>query len=296
MTSQNESVLELDALIVGAGFSGIYTLHRLRDELKLNVKIIDAGSDLGGTWHWNTYPGARVDCPAPVYGFGIEEIWKTWNWSERYPGYAELQAYFQHVDLVLSIKKDCIFNSRVNAASFDPANAKWTIRTQDGKTVLAKYFIPAVGFAAQQYVPPWKGLDSYEGTIHHSSMWPKEGVDVRGKRVAIIGTGATGVQIVQEWAKEAAETFVFQRTPNISLPMDQTTLNATDQDKMRAETGGVFARCQMTAGGLAYEEATKTFAQFSPEEYVGNLNRLYDQGGFRYWVGGSQDLLLNPEG
>lgn len=224
MESQNDPLLELDAVIVGAGFSGIYTLLRLRDQLGLNVKIIDAGSDLGGTWHWNTYPGAR-DCPASIYSFGIEEVWKSWNWSEVYPGQKEIQSYFENVDGVLSVRKDCIFNSRVNSACFDPANAKWTIRTDNGKTAVAQHFVPAVGFATKQHIPSWKGLESFGGTIHHSSLWPKEDVDVRGRRVAIIGTGSTGMQIIQEWAKEATETYVFQRTPNFCLPVDQKKLD-----------------------------------------------------------------------
>jgi cation diffusion facilitator CzcD-associated flavoprotein CzcO len=285
--------MELDAVIVGAGFSGIYLLHRLRDQLNLNVKIIDAGSDVGGTWHWNKYPGARVDCPAPVYGFNIEEVWKTWNWSEVYPAQHELQAYFQHVDRTLSVSKDCIFNSRVVSAQFDASN--WTIKTDNGQTMLAKYFIPAVGFASQQYVPSWKGIDSFRGTIHHSSHWPEE-VDVRGKRVAIIGTGSTGVQIVQEWAKEASETFVFQRTPNLCLPMHQKSLDPITQDKMRAETAELFSRCWETAGGLPYDGSSKLFADYSPEECDKALNQLYDEGGFRFWGGAYMDLLLNPEG
>jgi len=295
MSPQNDHVLELDAVIVGAGFSGIYTLLRLRDQLGLNVKILDAGSDLGGTWHWNTYPGARVDCPAPVYSFGIEEVWKTWKWSEVYPGQKELQSYFEHVDGVLSIRKDCIFNSRVNSASFDPANAKWTIRTDNGKRVVAQHFVPAVGFAAQQHIPSWKGLESFEGIIHHSSLWPKEDVDVRGKRVAIIGTGSTGVQIIQEWAKEAAETYVFQRTPNFCLPMDQKALDSTAQDDMRAETADLFARCRLTGSGLPFEGPSKMFSELSAEECDHILNQLYERGGFQLWGGAYKDQLLNIE-
>ena len=206
---QNSPPMEADAIIVGGGFSGIYILHRLRDQLGLNVKIIEEKSDLGGVWHRNIYPGARVDSPSPVYGFGIEEVHKIWTWSQAYPGQAELQAYFKHVDSVLSIKKDCIFNTRVNGASFNPEIAKWIVRTEDGRTAVAKYFIPAIGFAALEHVPDWRGIDSFKGTIHHSSNWPCNGVDVKGKHVAVIGTGATAIQIIQEWAKEAGELFVF---------------------------------------------------------------------------------------
>ncbi|GIJ89504.1 hypothetical protein Asppvi_008446 [Aspergillus pseudoviridinutans] len=198
--------IELDAVIAGAGFSGIYILHRLRDGLKLNSKILGAGPDVGWTWYWNTYPGARVDCPAPVYAFGIEEVWKNWTWSD--PEQKELGAYFRHVDEVLSVRKDCIFNARITACGpFQSSDGKWTVQTENGIRAVAKYFIPAIGFTTQQYIPDWKGLEDFQGIIHHTSTWPQEPVDVRGKRVAVIGSGSTGLQITQEWAKEATETF-----------------------------------------------------------------------------------------
>lgn len=288
--------LEVDAVIVGAGFSGIYAFHRLRDQLGLNVKILEAGTDLGGVWNNNVYPGARVDSPAPVYGFAMAKVYKTWKWSQAYPDQKELQAYFNHVDQVLSIKKDCIFNSRVNAASFDPEQARWTIQTEDGKTVRAKYFIPAIGFAEQQYVPPWKGFESFKGTIHHSSQWPREGVDVKGKRVAVVGTGATGIQLIQEWAKEAAELVVFQRTPNLALPMRQRKLDSEAQRQMQDDTTELFARSWETASGMPDPGPSKMFAEYTPEEADTLLNRLYDEGGFKLWSGGYVDVLMSPEG
>lgn len=296
MTSENStSPLKLDAVIVGAGFSGIYILHRLRDELGLNVKILDAGAQVGGTWHQNRYPGARVDCPVPCYGFGIEEVWKTWNWTELYPGQKELQAYFEHVDRVLSIQKDCIFNTRVNAARFDPQSALWTVQTDDGKAIMAKYFIPAVGFAAQQYVPEWKGLDFFQGEIHHSACWPRDGVDVRGKRVAVIGTGASGIQIIQEWAKEAAELLVFQRTPNFALPMRQEKFDPSKQERLKEKTSEIFTHCWATGGGLPFDSLDKLYADATRSEWEAVLKDMYEQGGFRLWAGNCKDLLLNPE-
>ncbi|KAJ5103278.1 hypothetical protein N7532_003807 [Penicillium argentinense] len=292
------TVLETDALIVGAGFSGIYLLHRLRDQLKLNVKIVEAGSDVGGVWHANVYPGARVDSPSPVYSFGIEEVWKGWNWSQAYPGQKELQEYFHHVDRVLSVRKNCIFNSRVNAAQFDTTTARWTIKTEDGKTIVAKYFLPAVGFASQNYIPPWKGYDSFQGTIHHTSEWPRDGVDVRGKRVAIIGSGATGIQVTQEWAKEAEETLVFLRTPNYALPMRQKTFDPATQKKQQEEMAELYAFCASTGGGMPYrpEQLPKALAEFETrEEAAKHVKRMYDDGGFGFWALALSDLTLNEE-
>lgn len=292
--------LDLDALIVGAGFSGIYILHRLHSlHQNLRVKIIDAGSEPGGTWHWNRYPGARVDCPIPSYSFAIEDVYKDWKWSELYPGRDELRAYFRHVSRALDISKDCLFGMRVKSARFDGDSGVWTVYALDkdgGEMVVrAKYFVPAVGFAAQSYVPPWKGIESFRGEIHHSSSWP-EGSDVRGKRVAVIGTGASGVQIIQEWAKEAAETIVFQRTPNLCCPMGQERLDGPRMEEIRKGTADEFATCWTTNSGLPYGPPNKLFADYSQEECEAALNALYDKGGFSYWQGAYLDLLANPEG
>ncbi|KAJ5678514.1 uncharacterized protein N7477_004147, partial [Penicillium maclennaniae] len=222
------------------------------DILGLDVKILEAGKGLGGVWNNDIYPGARVDSGAPIYGFSLAKVYQTWKWSPPYPDQKELQAYFHHVDQVLSVKKDCIFSSR----------------TEDGKLVRAKYFIPAIDFAEQQWVPPWKGLACFRGTVHHSSQWPREGVNVKGKRVAVIGTGATGIQIIQEWAKEAAE-------------LD--------------ETPEAFARAWETQSGMRLPFPTKAFADYEPEEAETILNRIYDQGGFGLWAGAFTDTLMNPE-
>ncbi|KAJ5622444.1 hypothetical protein N7528_005676 [Penicillium herquei] len=284
--------LDVDVAIVGAGFSGIWTLHYLRDELNLNVKIIDSASDIGGTWHWNAYPGARVDCPVPTYAFDSEEIWKDWDWSEMYPSQAELGAYFAHVDRVWSIRKDCIFNTEVNGATFD--GERWSLKTNKDITIKAKYFVPAVGFAGEQYIPPWKGKETFQGDIHYPWFWPREGVDVKGKRVAIIGTGPTGVQIFQEWAKEAAETLVFQRTPNMAIPMRPKELDKQAQNVIKEETPELFAACKTTPGGLPWGKHDKRFDDYSAEEIEEILSNLYYTGGFRYWSGGYADLLVSP--
>ncbi|KAJ5806690.1 hypothetical protein N7474_010282 [Penicillium riverlandense] len=249
--------------------------------------IFEAAPDVRGVWHWNTYPGARVDCPVPVYAFDFEKVWSTWKWTQLYPGQKELQAYFRHVDQEMEISKDTLFNSRVNGAQFNRDTARWTVTTEDGKKVVAKYFIPAVG--EQQHVPQWKGYETSKWDIHHTSCWRSGGVDVKEKRVAIIGTGATGVQITQEWAKESDETFVFQRTPNYALPIYQ--------NKWQKETSDIFAFSATTVGGLAWQSTTKNYDDYSSqEELEKNLNEMYDKGGFHCWTGGIADLFMNPVG
>ncbi|KAJ5298265.1 uncharacterized protein N7443_006385 [Penicillium atrosanguineum] len=195
--------IEIDALIVGARFASIFMLKILRDR-GFKAVIFEAGNDSGGTWRWNCYPGAGVDSEVPEYEFSWPEVWKTWNWSSNYPTYQDLRAYFDHVDQIVGIKKDCAFNTVVVGAHFDVVSGKWTVCTQDGRKATAKYLILGTGFAARQYIPNWPGMDKFKGIIHHSSFWPDEKVEVKNKRCAVIGTGASGVQIVQAWVQKQA--------------------------------------------------------------------------------------------
>jgi hypothetical protein len=178
----------VDCLIVGAGFGGVYLLHHLR-KAGYSCKIFEAGADLGGIWHWNCYPGARVDSQVPVYEYSILEVWKDWTWTEAYPAWPELREYFDHVDKVLDIKKDVQFNTHVTGADYDLASGKWRVTTEDGQIATSRFLIVAAGFAAKRHFPDWKGLDTFKGEIHHSSFWPQEGVDFKGKRIGVIGTG-----------------------------------------------------------------------------------------------------------
>lgn len=291
----SHSPLELDALVIGGGFSGVYLLHKLRDELQMNIKIFESGLDIGGTWQANRYPGARVDCHAPLYGYTLSKVWQDWTWTEKFPQQKELKSYFDHVDSALDIRKDCFFHSEVSAARFDTELGKWMVQTRDGKNALAKYLLVAVGFASQSYMPDWPGLDSFQGDIYHSAHWPEAGVDVRGKKVAIIGTGSTGVQITQEWAKDAAETFILQRTPNLCLPMRQRNLDALKQAKEKAEYDDLFKRSAGTFSGLDYESAPRNTFDDTPEQREAFYEKLYTDGGFKFWIQNYQDLLLDAE-
>lgn len=290
---ETSNILHLDALIIGAGFSGIYLLHKLRDEMSMNVKIFEARSDIGGTWHANRYPGARVDCPAPIYAYTLPKVWRDWIWKEKYPDQKELKTYFDHIDRSLNVRKDCFFHSDVSAARFDTELGRWSVQTRDGKSALTKYLIVAVGFASQSYTPPWSGLDSFQGEIYHSAHWPKDGVDVTGKKVAIIGTGASGVQIAQEWAKEAAETFIFQRSPNLCLPMRQRQLDAQSQENEKTGYDDIFAQCLTTNSGLEYGPVPRNALDDTPEQREAVYENLYSEGGFRFWTGNYKDLLID---
>lgn len=199
------------------------------------------------------------------------------------------------MDSALDIRKDCSFHSEVNASRFDTELGRWRVQTRDGKIALAKYLLVAVGFALQSYIPNWPGLDSFRGDIYHSAHWPEAGVDVTGKKVAIIGTGSTDVQITQEWAKEAAETFVFQRTPNLCLPMRQRNLDAFMQTKEKAEYDDLFKRSGGTSSGLDYESAPRSTLDGTLEQREAFYEKLYADGGFKFWIQNYQDSLLDAE-
>ncbi|CAG9977402.1 unnamed protein product [Clonostachys byssicola] len=283
---------DFDCLIVGAGFSGIYLLERLR-ELGYGCRIFEAGVDLGGVWHWNRYPGARVDSPIPVYELSFERVWKEWTWSETYPSADELRSYFNHVDNMLHIKKDVDFNKRVIGAQYNVHDCKWYITAEDGSTTTSRFFLVCAGFAAKTFIPDFKGLDVFKGEIHHSSAWPEQGVDVKGKRVGIIGTGSTGVQITQEWAKSAKSTVVFQRTPNVALPMRQSSVTAEEQNNKKPGYPEFFDRRQQTYGGQAMERWHKKVFDDTAQDREAFFERRWEQGGFGFWISNYRDIFTD---
>jgi cation diffusion facilitator CzcD-associated flavoprotein CzcO len=274
--------LELDALVVGAGFAGCYLLYRLRQE-GFSAKIIEAGTGLGGIWHWNSYPGARVDSQYPIYQFSLPEVYKDWTWSQEYPDHVELRRYFDHVDKILDIKKDVIFETKVIGAKFDEPTDRWLIDCDTGRKISCRFFLCCTGFAAKRHFPDWPGLEDFQGTICHSSFWPSEGMDVRGKRVAVVGTGATGIQIAQTTARDAAQLTVFQRTPNLCCPMRQASIDPAKAKADIARLPEIFADRNKTYAGFLYEaqKDIKTF-DHTREEQEAFLQKLWDMGGFRY--------------
>ncbi|KIW09579.1 uncharacterized protein PV09_00451 [Verruconis gallopava] len=292
-------VEELDALVVGAGFSGCKLLHDLRKK-GFKVKVVEAGSDLGGIWHWNKYPGARVDSQYPVYALDIPEVYETWSWSEQYPGVDELQRYFAHVEAKLDLKKDMYLNTRVTAASFNASTDKWLIEgetTSGTKTsYIARFFIPCIGFAAKRHIPDWPSIESFKGEIYHSSFWPDH-VDVRGKRVAVIGQGATGVQIAQQCAHDVGpdgELFVFVRTPNIALAMQQAKITPEQNEANRAGLPETLKMRLTTLGGFHWNGVDQPISDFSMEERERMMEEMWQLGGFRILTT-FNDILLNED-
>lgn len=293
--------LDLDALVIGGGFGGVYLLHRLRRE-GFNVKLVEAGKGLGGIWHWNNCryiqrlrefarannvnldldPGARVDSGYPVYQLAIPEVYETWQWTEEYPGSQELQRYFQHIDNTLNISKDTIYNTRVGSATWNDSTHKWIVVCDDGTRIATRFLHCCLGFAAKRHFPDWPGLENYQGYVCHSSFWPVEGVDMKGKKMAVVGNGATGIQIAQTAAREAGELGVFIRTPNTAIPMNQQLVDPERAKKDMATLSYRLntERYQNLAGFLLHGQ-DKPMKEDTPERREEVFDEAYAQGGFR---------------
>jgi cation diffusion facilitator CzcD-associated flavoprotein CzcO len=197
--TDNGKFEDLDVIVVGAGFAGLYLLDRLRSA-GMAVQVFEAGGGLGGVWYWNCYPGARVDSSGPIYQYSRDDLWRKWQFSELYPSWQELRDYFRYVDEKLDLSRDIRFNRRVTEAEFDSAHNRWIVRSNDGSVARARYFVLCTGLASKPYVPDLPGLNDFAGERHHTALWPQHGLDLAGKRVGVNGTGASGVQVAQEAA------------------------------------------------------------------------------------------------
>lgn len=285
----------LDALVIGAGFNGIYQLHRLREQ-GFKVQVFDAAADLGGIWHWNCYPGARVDSHVPNYEFSLEAVWRDWYWTERFPSWSELRRYFQHVDRVLDLRRDIRFGTRVTAAHWDAERSLWQVHTADGAVTLARFLIPCLGFASSAYVPDYPGLASFAGASSHTAHWPQQGMELQGRRVGVVGTGASGVQVIQEAAKVAAHVTVFQRTPMLALPMQQQRLDVPGQDAAKRDYPAIFERRAMSATTYFDIVADRRSAlEVTDAEREAVFEAAWQRGGFHFWAGTFSDVLANEE-
>lgn len=293
-TTADTAVEELDVLVIGAGFAGLYQLDRLRD-LGYSVKVYEAGSELGGIWYWNCYPGARVDTEGPMYQFAYKDLWKDWEYSSLYPNWSEVREYFQYLDRRLDLSRDIRFDTRVTGADFDTERNQWVVRTADGSTTRCSYLVPCLGFASKPYTPPLPGLDSFRGICHHTALWPQDGVDFTGKRVAVIGTGASGVQVIQEASQESVDLTVFQRTPNLALPMGQRKLTPDEQEEIKKELPGNFDARGKTFAGFDYDFIPQNAVDLSEEERNAGYEELWRKGGFRFWLAIYQDTLFVQE-
>jgi cation diffusion facilitator CzcD-associated flavoprotein CzcO len=292
--ANNGGVEDLDVILVGAGFAGLYLLDRLRS-MGMSVQVFEAGDAPGGVWYWNCYPGARVDSPGPMYQFSRDDLWRDWKFSELYPSWQEIRDYFHYVSRKLGLNPDIRFNRRVNEAEFDPASNRWTVRSTDGSVTRSRYFVLCTGLASKPYIPDLPGLSDFVGERHHTALWPQQGLDLAGKRVGVVGTGASGVQVAQEAAGVAAHLTVFQRTPNLALPMRQRKLDDDTIRRMKEGYPRAYEKRRTTFGGFDYESLEKSASKVSEEERRATFERIWEIGGLAPWVGSFSDLFVNEQ-
>ncbi|KAI5361226.1 Putative flavin monooxygenase, FAD/NAD(P)-binding domain superfamily [Septoria linicola] len=285
--------IHTDVIVIGAGFSGITAIDRLRKQ-GLTVKCFESGDSFGGVWYWNRYPGARVDSEMPFYQLNIPEVYKTWSFSERFPGHEELRKYIAHIDQTLDLSKDTYFNARVNEATRDETDNVWTIKTLQGHVAKAKYLILATGLLHRTYTPDFPGLDKYKGALHHSGAWPED-FDAAGKKIGLIGAGATAVQITQELGKKADELTVFLRRPSYNLPMGQRKLTEIEQTHLKMFYPTLFRAGRDSATGFPAERVPKGIFDVSDEEREAHFERTWNAGGFHFALSGYNDTVIDPK-
>lgn len=259
---------------------------------------MEKGSGSGGIWHWNVYPGARVDTATPLYQLWDKELWEGFTFNELYPSWQELLRYFEHVEKKWDLKKDIVYDAEVTGAEFDQSRNEWLVTCANGMQVYAQWLIPAIGFAAKAYYPKIKGYDNFKGVIHHTAHWPRNGVDLEGKRIAVIGTGSSGVQVIQECAEHAKQLTVYQRTPNLALPMNQRKLDPKEEQhkKDSGQYEEIMQKTYESISGLGINpRPRKTFDDTPAQREQLWHELLIEQGGFGFWWNAYSDLLFDQK-
>lgn len=267
-----------DVLIVGAGWAGMYALHRLRS-LGLTATVLEAGDDVGGTWYWNRYPGARCDVESLHYSYSFDEdLQQEWTWTERYAAQPELLAYARHVADRYDLRRDIRFGVRVTAADFHEAEHRWTLHTEGGQPHTARYCIMATGPLSAPKTPEIPGLDSFQGTVLSTFDWPEGRTDFTGQRVAVIGTGSSGIQVIPELAETAEELLVFQRTPSYSLPARNRPLTAEELDQAKRDYPALRTAARDSRDGLALQNSGMSALEVDAEERERIFTGVYEEG------------------
>ena len=286
--------LDFDAVVIGAGVTGLYQLYKLR-ELGLRVRTFEAASGVGGTWYWNRYPGARFDSESWTYGYFFSQVLlDTWDWSEHFAAQPETERYLNHVADVFDLRRDIQFNTRVTAASYRESTRSWEIVLEDGSRCTTRFLITAVGVLSAPTMPNnIPGIASFKGQSCHTHHWPKEGVDFAGKRVGIIGTGATAVQAIQEIAKTAGQLTVFQRNPNWCVPQHNGRISESDMRDIRARYPEILALCRTTPSCYIHGPDLRATFEATPEERAALWQKLYGEPGFGLWQGNFRDTLTD---
>src|ERR1700704_5273483 len=286
---------ELDALVIGAGFAGLYQLLCLRDRLGLSVNALEAGGGVGGARDRNRAPRARRAFENHVYWYPFSpELMRDWEWSERYPGQPEIMRYLDFVADRFDLKRDTHFNTRVVAAHYNEAANRWHVRTEKGETYIVKFLITAVGCLSTANVPNFPGVKDFKGNWYHTGQWPHEGVDFTGKRVGMIGTGSTGIQAAPVIAAAAAHLTVFQRTANYSVPARNAPLTPEFRQYVKQHPGEIRAVTRETLNGMAFRIEQRLAVETSPEEREKIYEAAWERGGLQFRAA-FQDMMVDEK-
>ncbi|MGY2844487.1 cation diffusion facilitator CzcD-associated flavoprotein CzcO [Bradyrhizobium sp. USDA 4509] len=287
------AALDYDVIIIGAGLSGMYQLYRLR-ELGLKTRVFEAGTGVGGTWYWNRYPGARFDSESYSYGYSFsKELLEEWEWSEHFAGQPETLRYCNYVADKFDLRRDIQFESRVASAIYQDDTRSWRVTLESGAQHSCRFLITAIGPLSTPTLPRIEGRDDFRGQSFHTARWPKEKVDFTGKRVAVIGTGATGIQTIQTIAGEVGHLTVFQRTANWAAPLHNGKIDAETQVRIKAGYPEIFARCKETFACFVHTPDPRGAFEVSEAEREAFYEKLYGERGFGIWQGNFKDILID---
>lgn len=284
----------LDALIIGAGVSGLYQLHQLREQ-GLKVRVFDKASDVGGTWYWNRYPGAKFDSEAYIYQYLFsEDLYKGWSWSERFPSQPEIERWMHYIADQLDLRRDIQFNTGITEAHYNEGKKQWVVRTDTGEVIEAQYLIACCGMLSAPLKNVFPGQESFKGQIFHTARWPREEVELENKRVGVVGIGATGIQVIQTIASEVKKLKVFVRTPQYVLPMKNPKYGPEDVKAYKARFDELKNTLPHTFSGFEYD-FEYTWSELTPEERYDVLEKIYQEGSLRLWLSSFSEIFFDEK-
>ncbi len=291
MTQRPET--DYEVIVIGAGVAGIYQIKRLID-IGIRATVLEGSDNLGGTWYNNRYPGARFDSESYTYGYSFsDELLNEWHWKERFSSQPENLKYLNYVADKFDLRRHMQFNSKVEAAHYDEKHGIWHLSLADGRKMSSRFVIMAIGLLSQPTLPNIDGMEDFKGPSFHTYYWPHEGIDLKGKKVGIIGTGATAIQIIPVIAGEAEELHVFQRRPNWSAPLNNSPISDEEMADIRSRYDEIFETCSLSPGGFVHRIDPRSFHEVSREERLALWDKLYDEPGFGIWLANFREIFMD---
>jgi cyclohexanone monooxygenase len=294
LATRDPGAREVDAVVIGAGFAGLYMNYRLRDQMGLDVQVYEAGDGVGGTWYWNRYPGARCDSESYIYCYSFDrQLMQDWEWTGKYPEQPEILRYLNHVADRFDLRRNIQFETRVTAAHYDDETGRWLVETDKGDRLSARFLVTGIGCLSSAQVPNIPGRETFRGEQYHTGAWPHEGVDFSGKRVGVIGTGSSGIQSIPVIAKQAGHLYVFQRTPQYTIPARHHTVDKAFLDNIKKDYEAIYDKARWSAGGQPYDAAERSALEVSDEERQRVYEEAWQEGGFKFLFGSFANITVD---